>query len=517
MIMFKKIIAFLLAVCLVFSALFCAGAVEPEQEKFFRVMVPGVNTRDILYMPGTDDAVGVFPPSTDAILSVVEGALPVLGKFACTRDWDAFAVEVSGLVMQLFDKFACDENGNSKENVGIDWEYPEEEIILESDNATFYYDWRLDPLYVAEQLDDYIDYILEVRGEEKVVVECHSMGGVITLSYFANEGEKAYDKVHSVLFDSTAIFGTSVAGEPMNGKIAVNGTSLANFLYDSVLGMDAEALLHSIFDVINEAGIFDGVGVVANNIVDKIIATVYEECAIDIFASVPGIWALTPAENFEAAKKLCFEGERGEKYAGLIEKIDNYDLKVRRQAVTLLKEIDSRMNIGVFSRYNYQITPVIETWNVQSDMVIDTKFTSFGATCAPLGETLGEGYVQKNTACGHNHLSIDGVIDASTCLFPEYTWFIKDIQHSFGMREMEELRDLIFNSEKQVTVHDYEEFPQFMSYDPAEETFSPLGVPQVETKSPFMAWISGTKASVFVNVYYQFFKLIADSVVSVFK
>ena len=66
-------------------------------------------------------------------------------------------------------------------------------------------------------------------------------------------------------------------------------------------------------------------------------------------------------------------------------------------------------------------------------------------------------------------------------------------------------------------VHDYEEFPQFMSYDPAEETFSPLGVPQVETKSPFMAWISGTKASVFVNVYYQFFKLIADSVVSVFK
>lgn len=43
--------------------------------------------------------------------------------------------------------------------------------------------------------------------------------------------------------------------------------------------------------------------------------------------------------------------------------------------------------------------------------------------------TLGDDYVQARDV-GHNCLSEDGIIDASTCMLPENTWFIKNYGHA---------------------------------------------------------------------------------------
>ena len=248
-----------------------------------------------------------------------------------------------------------------------------------------------------------------------------------------------------------------IVGVILSGGQAPGGHNVICGLYDALKATNPE----------NELYGFKGgpSGLIEDNYLiftDEYIDQYRNTGGFDIIGS--GRTKLETAEQFAIVAEVC------KKHGITAIAVGNGTASKETEIFTanLLKEIDSRMNIGVFARYNYQITPVIENWNVQSDMVIDTKFTSFGATCAPLGETLGEDYVQKKTTCGHNHLSVDGVVDASTCLFPEYTWFIKDIQHSFGMREMEELRDLIFNSEKQVTVHDYEKFPQFIKYNPAD-------------------------------------------------
>ena len=55
-----------------------------------------------------------------------------------------------------------------------------------------------------------------------------------------------------------------------------------------------------------------------------------------------------------------------------------------------------------------------------------------GATFAPLGTTLGDNYVAKGTYCSnpsHNHLSPDGMVDATTGLLPCTTWFFKGQSH----------------------------------------------------------------------------------------
>jgi hypothetical protein len=113
-----------------------------------------------------------------------------------------------------------------------------------------------------------------------------------------------------------------------------------------------------------------------------------------------------------------------------------------------------------------QRTPLVPTWTNDSDGTVDTKYASVGGTIAPLGETLGEDYVQA-VDCGHNHLSADGKVDASTCLFPESTWFI-DGQSHVGVfcngEEFNDYADLVVwlaTSEKQPTVHDNPAFPQF--------------------------------------------------------
>ena len=63
-----------------------------------------------------------------------------------------------------------------------------------------------------------------------------------------------------------------------------------------------------------------------------------------------------------------------------------------------------------------------------ADALIDTQYTSGGATCSDYGSTLGDDYVCKAN-CGHNHLSPDNRIDASTCALPENTWFIEGQYH----------------------------------------------------------------------------------------
>lgn len=89
----------------------------------------------------------------------------------------------------------------------------------------------------------------------------------------------------------------------------------------------------------------------------------------------------------------------------------------------------SGTSVCIFSNYNLYIAPFTPTADYTSDGVIETNRTSGGATCARLKTTLGDDYVQARDV-GHNCLSEDGIIDASTCMLPENTWFIKNYGHS---------------------------------------------------------------------------------------
>ena len=77
-------------------------------------------------------------------------------------------------------------------------------------------------------------------------------------------------------------------------------------------------------------------------------------------------------------------------------------------------------------------------------------------------------------ACCSVSLSSDGMIDASTALYPDYTWFFKNLQHSSLPDCVYELMDFIAHADGQVTVFDDARFPQFQVYSPIDGETAPL-------------------------------------------
>ena len=109
----------------------------------------------------------------------------------------------------------------------------------------------------------------------------------------------------------------------------------------------------------------------------------------------------------------------------LLKKIDFYHYEVQSKSSEILNGlIEKNIPVMVVSATNIQRTPLVETWHNDSDGTVDTKYSSVGATVANLWETLGDSYVQAIDD-GHNHLSPDNRIDASTCAFPDSLYYEK--------------------------------------------------------------------------------------------
>ncbi len=483
---FKKLVSVILILCLSTLPLISSFSLDNYND-YPTVNVPGLNTHEILLNPGEEDESLVFPPSSDMITNAIKDAAVPLAKLAVTRDWDTFADALVPVLNDLFGDFACNPDGTSKPNVGIDWEYDSPQKINKNNETTFYYDWRVDPMQIANDLSDYIDYVLYVTGSDYVVLNCHSMGGIITLSYFAQHG---YDKVKAVLYDTTAIYGTSTCGKPLAGQINIEGKALCGFVNDLLAGTDYEDFLTTLMNALYSVGVFDGVASLGDTFVENLAVRLYDECLVPIFATLPGLWSLVPSELYQDAKSICFD-DTGDTYTQLIAKIDNYNTTVRLERENLIANSLSVMNIGIFSRYNYYATPVIENWDVQSDSVVDTHYSSMGATCAPVKGTLPQDYIDAQVALSNSHISPDNVIDASTCLYPDYTWIIKDYSHSWGTDKLDKLVDAILHSGSQITIDTFEEYPQFMVYSNEDNSLAPLtaDVQQDEPKTLFASLI----------------------------
>ena len=141
-----------------------------------------------------------------------------------------------------------------------------------------------------------------------------------------------------------------------------------------------------------------------------------------------------------------------------------------------------------------------------SDGTVDAKYASVGAITADIRSTFPQGYVQAVND-GHNHISPDFCIDASTCALPEQTWFIKDMLHSTTHDGHDKLYELMFTSEEQFYVDTYEEYPQFMQNNIPDMTFDKvenLTATELFKKQPnFTNFVMMLRS--FINVIKSFF------------
>ena len=477
----KKLISFFLATLLLFSA-----ACVPTSAAFsLSVEFPIINIRGNAEQIVDEDGVVVydFDPSGDAIKACAKRVLPLLLKGFVTNSFDEYYRAFGEEMAKIYYHCQLDENGDPQWGTGIS---PESRAVVERDVQTnyadetgrhpmwgymYHFDWRLDPLETVEDFAKYVDAILSVTGKEKVNLYCNCLGGEMLLAYVEKYGT---DKVNALAFTETVAFGSELVDETFSGRMNVDPNAVVRFMGDEFMEdeMRDNGTLHTFLNesliLAKETGVLDGVTkAFMRGLYDKLYEGLTPELCLATFGTWPGYWTLVTKDHYAETKQFIFGkpgSERYEKYAGLIRKLDNWDTRVRQRIPALLQSaMDNGTKLGITARYGSQFPPVLQSNNVNGDVWVSAKNASLGATVSDIGTTLPDAYLKRRANEGFGkYLSPDGQIDASTCDFPDQTWFVKGEPHNNHMVDTDPFWAAFFNYDGTPTVDSLEAYPQFM-------------------------------------------------------
>ena len=478
----KKTLSVLLAVIMAFSvsaATFSSYAADECHCGTTPVVyVTGFAMTDLVANPGTDEQYNVFMPETSAIVRTVAQLIVPVISLCITGNYDSFAASLSKVLNELMKDAACDDNGDPlNENVDVKFRVdPTAEHGYGYDNR-FNYDWREDVFDIAAELKDYIEETKAVTGHSKVVVKAESMGGAVVMTYLKVYGS---DSVETVIMQSSAFNGINLVGGLFTGDLNIKTKSVMNYIGNFIEGNDTMTVFYRCLFNLLCGFILSPVC----NAVDRVFTegkeVLYEDCLRDLFGNLTGIWTFVPNEYYEQAKDYMLDEDEN---AELIKKLYAYHYGVMDSTKEILDEaMNHGMKLAIISNYGKAAVPVLKNDAYQSDFLIDTARTSLGATCADFGATLPEGYTQ-GVADGHNHISCDNAIDASTCIYPEYTWFIKDMMHTWYTPGYYDFTWWLAQHGSQPTVNESDDFPQFLYNDQVNKIIVPLTEKNSDTQN----------------------------------
>lgn len=434
-------------------------AASAKDEKCPRIWVHGFMSSTVYDDVDDPDSLPSWPPTEQEITTAVKESVPVFAKFAVTKDWDSFGREMGTVAGKLFSRAMNNPDGSVKEGSGIRFEYPPESKIKADSDIYFKYDWREDPIKIAAELNDFINYVIKASGCDRVALTCHSFGGVVTTAYFAIYG---CDKVKTVVFNSTAVYGETYTGELMTGNLHFSGDSFTDYMYYAFKGTDYEHLMNALLKALNDAGLLDKVTDILNTVTAHIQNEACARSVVPLFGGWLAVWSMVPDEYLDDAMDFVFNtiyGDSETDYSGLREKIENYNSLVRCKKTETLKEVNEKCNVYVITRYGYSSLPITPSAGNMGDGVIDVKYASFGATAADFGSTL------ENVDVTSPYVSPDKTVDASTALFPEQTWFVKNLKHGDDVEALNDMMRAFMRYDGQGTVDDFADYSRFTIFD----------------------------------------------------
>lgn len=503
--LFRKVLSVLL--CAILVALCAVPAFAEDVKATYPVLfVEGFNGAP-LYKNGTEK---VFMPEASDLTGALRTLVPALLKFSAAKDmaklsgdidgqakaYDDFLTAIVDAVGSVYTTIACDEHGNSIDSeidvlptdaFGSGAEVGESNIqeavipkaaeVLGNDKVYYFtYDWRMSLIDTAAKLDRAVKEIKDITGADKVSLMGMSMGGALINTYTSIYG---YGDVCNLTMSSSAFKGLQYIGEIFTGHMDLDGKLLGglidDFLPEGIKISDIVSnltVLNKLIDDMNEAFAYDSQGTKALGATDENATApknrIREEILIPFFATTPGMWTFVPEEYFTDAIKYVFvDTDRTLSSADLILKLTEYYTIQKNAKINLQNAMNSGVTVSVVSHYNVHVAPV--TPNAKSmtgDITIETVGTSGGATCAPIGESFADDYTQAMLP-EKDYMSPDRMVDASTCMFPDQTWFIKNMKHmEFDMDGNNcDLFIWLVTATEQYTIDSNDLYPQFLFYD----------------------------------------------------
>ena len=407
--------------------------------------------------------------------------------------WAAYREKLLGMLLPEISAWALDEKGEASDGSHIDMSWWDTPTAKYSDGSypfrsnNFYQDWRVDPFETAAKLNEYIGNVKQETGEEKVNLIGRCEGANVILAYLAEYG---YDDVNCVELYVQSASGVDGISAVYSGRMQLDSAALRRFKESDDLAQIDDQMLSELIDALleftSDTMLLDAGMLGLQMLVPKIYKEVVVYVLRETYGRMPGIWSLVGADYYQDARKGVFEGYEDD-FAVLLEKLDNYDVKVRQRVNEIvLDAVENDVKFANYPKYgSYQLAPICETNNEICDNSVSLKNGSLGATTAKYGYTLSDSYIEKAKKNGTDkYISPDKMVDASTCVLPDTTWFIYGSEHRDFPELIHQMMYKFLKSDGSMTVFSDPTAPQYMVYSGSEKEGNDKLEPMVKENAP---------------------------------
>lgn len=294
------------------------------------------------------------------------------------------------------------------------------EIIGEDNLYYFGYDSLGDIEETTRLFHEFVtETVLPQTGADKVCICPISLGGTIAVNYIENYPED-YKYIKKIVYVVPAIDGSDIVGDLLLGDLSTfDSSALYGDLLVRLLGDNYTAYLVALL-----------MRIVPVNVLKNALVGLADGAIEALLRNSTQLWSLCPTKHYAEAREKWISDDE---HSLIASKVDNY-MKARANFEKNTNAlIDAGVSIYNIACYDVEFFPICKDYKTtNADGIIQAKSTSMGATFADLGTTLGEDYEAKGTYCSnpaHNHLSPDGMVDPTTGLIPDTTWYFKGQSH----------------------------------------------------------------------------------------
>ena len=311
---------------------------------------------------------------------------------------------------------------------------------------------------IANELFELIQTAKAETGHDKVNLLPISQGGSIfnaLIQLYKDKGLSFEDDVNRVCFIVPACDGAAVLGDIYHNGLLDDDDALYGYMFPSLMEGEESLLAYIITFLLR---------IMPNADINKILDAAVDILIEDYLEYSTCIWGLIPSKDYPACReKFLTDAEDAE----IREQTDWYYNAQLNSRSNILAAQKNGVEFFDIADYDYTLYKICDSWDkVNGDGIIQLDSTSFGAVSAPVGKTLAEDYVQQGTYCSnpaHNHIDENRIVDASTGILCESTFYFKGQDHEKTARNdvIIRLAVRILIDESFTGVYSDPAFPQF--------------------------------------------------------
>lgn len=312
---------------------------------------------------------------------------------------------------------------------------------------------------IAARLDEYVQFVKEDTGYDKVNIVPISQGGSVfnaLMQKYADEGRSLADDFNKIVFAVPALNGSTLVGEILEFGLVDDDKEIYRDMIPALLGEDntLSYLINILLRFFPNADL--------NNLLDIVFDTFISEYA----GYSTALWGLCPVENYPGAREKYLTDESMQNIAAQTDWFYNAQLNYKDH---ILKAVEEGVQVFDIVDYNVPLYPLVDSADtIPADGIIQLESTSMGAYGVNNNVELPEDYVPTHSNCtdpeNHDHSDPHNLIDVCTGLLPETTFYFYGQSHESSASNdvLMKLACSIIMDSNFTSVHSYPDvFPQF--------------------------------------------------------